>query len=108
MVRLFVEWAFADFDISIYWTGSGIDERGDCAETGKTLVQVDPRYFRPTEVDILLGNPAKANSKLGWTHRTSVRDLAREMVEADVALRSEERRVGKECVSTWRLRWSPD
>src|SRR3546814_3913848 len=81
MVRLFVEWAFADVDITINWTGSGIDERGDCAETGKTLVQVDPRYFRPTEVDILLGNPAKANSKLGWTHRTSVRDLAREMVE---------------------------
>src|SRR3546814_7633665 len=82
-VRQFVEWAFADVDITINWTGSGIDERGDCAETGKTLVQVDPRYFRPTEVDILLGNPAKANSKLGWTHRTSVRDLAREMVEAD-------------------------
>src|SRR3546814_17362339 len=87
-VRQFVEWAFADVDITINWTGSGIDERGDCAETGKTLVQVDPRYFRPNEVDILLGNPAKANSKLGWTNRT----------------RSEERRVGTEWVSTCRSR----
>lgn len=87
-VRQFVEWAFAHVGIAINWTGSGIEERGDCVETGRTLVKVDPRYFRPTEVDILLGNPTKANSKLGWKHRTSVRDLVREMVEADIALLS--------------------
>src|SRR3546814_18670237 len=99
-VRQFVEWAFADVDITINWTGSGIDERGDCAETGKTLVQVDPRYFRPTEVDILLGHPAKQNSKLGRPHRPSVRDLPGEMGGAAVALvfgaaRAERKGVGR-------------
>src|SRR3546814_16544941 len=65
-VRQFVEWAFADVDITINWTGSGIDERGNCAETGKTLVQVDPPYFRQSEVAKPLGNPTKAHSKLSW------------------------------------------
>ncbi len=54
------------------------------ANTGETLVEVDPRYFRPTEVDLLLGDPAKAQEKLGWQHRTSFPDLVREMVEADL------------------------
>lgn len=83
-VRQFVEWAFADVGISLRWEGEGIGETGICAASGRTLIEVDPRYFRPTEVDLLLGDPAKARDKLGWHHETSVRDLAREMVQADL------------------------
>lgn len=84
-VRTFVEWAFADAGMTLEWRGSGVDERGYCTKTGRCLVEVDPRYFRPTEVDLLLGDPTKAHTKLGWRHDTSVRDLAREMVDADIA-----------------------
>ena len=83
-VRTFVEWAFADVGITLEWKGEGVDEKGYCAATGRLLVQIDPRYFRPTEVDLLIGDPAKAKAKLGWSHETSVRDLAREMVQADL------------------------
>lgn len=83
-VRKFVEWAFEDVGIDIEWTGNGIDEKGICRATGKCLVEVDPRYFRPTEVELLLGDPSKAKEKLGWSHETSVRDLAREMVQHDL------------------------
>ncbi len=83
-VRTFVEWAFEDTGITLEWKGSGIDEKGYCTATGKCLVEIDPRYFRPTEVDLLIGNPAKAQEKLGWKHETSVRDLCREMVESDL------------------------
>lgn len=83
-VRTFVEWAFADAGITLEWRGEGVEEKGYCAATGALRVAVDPRYFRPTEVDLLIGDPAKAREKLGWTHEVSVRDLAREMVEADM------------------------
>jgi GDPmannose 4,6-dehydratase len=83
-VRTFVQWAFEDVGIKLAWTGSGIDEKGVCRKTGKTIVEVDPRYFRPTEVDLLIGDPSKAREKLGWRHETSVRDLAREMVREDL------------------------
>ena len=83
-VRTFVEWAFADVGITLRWEGEGVDEKGYCTATDKCLVEVDPRYFRPTEVDLLIGNPAKAKKKLGWSHETSVRELAREMVLADL------------------------
>ena len=83
-VRQFVEWAFADAGIGLKWTGMGAEEQGFCASTGKLRVAVDRRYFRPTEVDLLMGNPARAHQKLGWHHQTSVRDLAREMVMADL------------------------
>ncbi len=83
-VRQFVEWAFADVGIELEFTGSGIDEKGVCRKTGRCLVEVDPRYFRPTEVDLLIGDPAKAKQKLGWQHTTPVRELAREMVAADL------------------------
>ena len=83
-VRAFVEWAFEDVGIALEWRGSGVEEKGYCGETGRCLVEVDPRYFRPTEVDLLIGNPGKAHRKLGWRHETSVRELAREMVEADL------------------------
>lgn len=83
-VRQFVEWAFADVGIALEWKGSGVDEKGyDCA-SGACLVEIDPRYFRPTEVDLLLGDPTKARQKLGWHHKTPVRELAAEMVREDV------------------------
>jgi GDPmannose 4,6-dehydratase len=84
-VREFVERAFAEVGIDIGWEGHGIDEKGIDRKSGRVLVQVDPRYFRPTEVDLLLGNPAKAKRKLGWTHTTSFGDLVSEMVKSDVA-----------------------
>ncbi len=83
-VRTFVEWAFADVGIELRWEGDGESEKGYSVGTGACLVEVDPRYFRPTEVDLLIGDPTKAKEKLGWVHETSPRDLAREMVQADL------------------------
>jgi GDPmannose 4,6-dehydratase len=82
-VREFAEIAFRYSGRKIVWEGSGPDERGICAATGKKLIMTDPRYYRPTEVDILLGNPAKARARLGWRHRTNFEDLVRDMVEND-------------------------
>jgi GDPmannose 4,6-dehydratase len=83
-VRSFVERAFAEVGISIRWTGSGIEERGIDKASGRVLVEVDPRYFRPTEVDLLIGNPRKADSELGWRHEISLDSLIREMVAEDI------------------------
>ena len=91
-VRQFVEWAFADIGISIDWQGVGVDERGICKATGNVIVEVDARYFRPTEVDLLIGDPTKAYTKLGWQHETSIRSLVTEMVEADLRLVEHEQR----------------
>jgi GDPmannose 4,6-dehydratase len=85
-VRQFVEWAFKDVGIDIEWKGTGVDEIGCDAATGDILVEIDPRYFRPTEVELLLGDPAKAKDKLGWVHDTSVRELVTEMVREDYKL----------------------
>jgi len=82
-VREFVERAFRCIDRQLVWRGSGADERGICSRTGKTLVAIDPRYYRPTEVDLLLGDPTKARTKLGWHHKTTFPELIAEMVEAD-------------------------
>lgn len=84
-VREFATLAFRHAGIELRWQGEGLDEKGiDCA-TGRVLVEVDPRFFRPAEVETLLGNPAKACSRLGWNPRkTSFADLVRLMVEADV------------------------
>jgi len=89
-VRTFVEWAFADVGINLEWRGTGVDEKGYCRETGRQIVEVDPRYFRPTEVDLLIGDPTKAQTKLGWRHETPVRDLVREMVLADLEVMASE------------------
>ena len=83
-VRQFVLWAFEDAGIPVEFRGKGIDEKGYCLKSGKCLIEVDPRYFRPTEVDLLIGDPTKAHEKLGWRHETPVRELAREMVLADM------------------------
>ena len=83
-VRQFTQWAFADAGIGLEWRGSGVDEQGFCTKTGVLRVAVDPRYFRPTEVDLLIGDASKARDKLGWSATTTVRDLVREMVQADL------------------------
>ena len=84
-VREFVEAAFAHVGTQIEWKGAGVNEKGTCKKTGKVLVEIDPRYFRPTEVDLLIGNPAKAKRELGWVAKTSFADLVAEMVREDVA-----------------------
>ncbi len=83
-VREFVEFAFMEVDRQIQWRGKGVEEKGIDATTGEVLVEVDPHYFRPTEVDLLLGDATKAKERLGWTHKTSFRELVREMVQADL------------------------
>jgi len=83
-VRQFVEWAFAEVGIALEWSGTGAEERGTCTATGRELVAVDPRYYRPTEVDLLIGDPAKARERLGWHHETPVRELVSEMVAEDL------------------------
>jgi GDPmannose 4,6-dehydratase len=88
-VREFVELAFAEIGIAIQWQGTGVKECGFCKKTNRTLVRVDPRYFRPTEVEMLLGNPAKARTKLGWKHQIGFRELVREMMANDLKLISE-------------------
>ena len=93
-VRELVELAFACVDRAVVWQGAGVDEVGIDSRTGKELVRVDPRYFRPTEVDLLLGDPSKAHARLGWRHRTSFPELVREMVEADLVAVEREGRNG--------------
>ena len=83
-VRTFVEWAFEEAGFLLDWRGTGVDEKGFCRQSGRCLVEVDPQYFRPTEVDLLLGDPSKARARLGWHHKTSVRELAVEMVREDM------------------------
>ena len=83
-VREFVERAFSNVGVEIAWRGKGVDEIGLNAKTGCTLVEVDPRYFRPTEVELLVGDAAKAERILGWTPTCRFDELVREMVEADV------------------------
>ena len=83
-VREFVEAAFARVGRTIEWRGSGIEEEGVDGKTGAVLVSVDPRYFRPTEVEFLLGDASKAHEKLKWKHRTSFSGLVAEMVDADL------------------------
>jgi GDPmannose 4,6-dehydratase len=84
-VREFVERAFACVGRTVEWRGRGVEETGRDVRTGETLVRVDPRFFRPAEVDLLLGDPSKARRKLGWRHMIGFDELVREMVAADVA-----------------------
>jgi GDPmannose 4,6-dehydratase len=90
-VRRFVEMAFAEVGIALAWEGSGAAEKGRDAATGRMLVEVDPRYFRPTEVDLLIGDPSKARQKLGWQHTATLADLVAEMVAADLRVVRAER-----------------
>ena len=83
-VREFVELSFKEVGIEIEWRGTGVDEKGYNKRTGKLLVDVNPRYFRPTEVELLWGDPTKAERELGWKRRVDFKGLVRMMVEADI------------------------
>ncbi|RVB80577.1 GDP-mannose 4,6-dehydratase [Mesorhizobium sp. M6A.T.Cr.TU.014.01.1.1] len=98
-VRRFVELAFSEVGIEIRWAGSGIDEKGIDAKSGDVLVEVDPRYFRPTEVELLIGDPSKAERVLGWKARTSLDAMVQEMVQSDLEMvkrESEHRRLDED------------
>jgi GDPmannose 4,6-dehydratase len=83
-VRELIDTAASGLGLSIWWEGKGVEEKGVNAATGKPIVAIDPRYFRPTEVDTLLGDPSKARNKLGWEPRISFEELIAEMVAADL------------------------
>jgi GDPmannose 4,6-dehydratase len=83
-VRAFVELAFKETEIEIEWRGEGLNEVGVDASTGKVLIALDARYYRPTEVDILIGDPKKAREKLGWKSRIGFEKLVKMMVEQDL------------------------
>ena len=85
-IRSFVNMAFAEVGIDLEWKGKGVEEIGIDKKTGKTLVAVDPRYFRPTEVELLVGDATKAKEKLGWTPTHTLEQLCSEMVASDIAL----------------------
>lgn len=85
-VRDFVEQAFKEVGIEIVWIGTGVEEKGLDKQTGKVIVEVDPRYFRPTEVDLLLGDPSKAQAKLGWKPKTTLKELVAMMVHEDLKI----------------------
>lgn len=85
-VRKFIEMAFAEVNISLEWKGSGAEEKGIDTKTGKVLVEIDPRYFRPAEVDLLVGDASKARKELGWEPKIKIEGLVKEMMHADLEL----------------------
>jgi GDPmannose 4,6-dehydratase len=91
-VREFVELAFSEVGIEVVWKGEGVDEKGINAKTGDVIVAIDPHYFRPTEVDLLIGDPGKAHRLLGWKHETSFAALVKEMMQSDLKVVAGERR----------------
>jgi GDPmannose 4,6-dehydratase len=95
-VREFVEKAFACVGRTIVWKGEGADEKGLDQKSGNVLIEVDPRYFRPTEVEALIGDPRKAHNLLGWRHRVTFDELVQDMMKADLdAVRFEQQRHGR-------------
>jgi GDPmannose 4,6-dehydratase len=101
-VREFAERVGAELGMRIEWSGAGVDEVGVDAVSSRVVVKVDPRYFRPTEVDTLLGDPTKAQRKLGWTAQTSFADLVNEMVATDLQIAKRDALVAREGFSTYR------
>ena len=89
-VRDFITMAFKEVGITLRWEGKGIDEKGIDTETGKVLVEIDPRYFRPTEVELLIGDPTKAYKALGWKPKVQLPELVKMMVENDLNLAKKE------------------
>ena len=85
-VRDFAELAFAEIGINLRWEGKDVNEKGIDKTTGKIIVEVDPRYFRPTEVDLLIGDPSMAYKDLGWKHKYTLQEIVSEMVQADLIL----------------------
>ena len=92
MVRSFAEKVFARLGMPLEWQGSGVDEKGIDPKSGKAVIQIDPRYFRPAEVDLLLGDPTKAKQQLGWELKTSFEELVNMMTDADLKLAEREKR----------------
>ena len=82
-IREFVEETFKALGDEVHWKGHGLEEKGILRSSGKEVVAIDPKYFRPTEVDLLIGDPAKAKSKLGWKPKVTFKELVRIMVESD-------------------------
>jgi GDPmannose 4,6-dehydratase len=103
-VREFVVRAAAELGMNIEWRGSGADEQGVDSGTGRTIVEVDARYHRPTEVDSLLGDASKARSKLGWRPQIGFAELVKEMVASDLALAGRDAAVAREGFRTYRYR----
>lgn len=95
-VREFAEKVFARLDMPLEWQGKGMREKGIDSRTGKIVVEVDPKYFRPAEVDLLLGDPAKARRNLGWEPRTDLDGLVAMMVDSDMSLAEREKRANGE------------
>ena len=93
-VREFVELTFKELGMEIEWKGSGVDEKGIDKATGKTLIEIDPRYFRPTEVDLLLGDASKAERELGWKPKTKFYELVSMMTQADFELMQNKKNSG--------------
>ena len=91
-VSSFAELAFANVGINLVWEGEGVSEKGMDASTGDVLIEIDPRYFRPAEVDLLIGDPSKAYRKLGWKHETKLSELCEEMVREDLLTVAKEQR----------------
>ena len=94
-VREFVEIAFKEVGRTIEWRGKGVEETGIDKKTGKTIVCIDPQYFRPTEVDLLIGDASKAHNKLGWKPQTSFAELVKQMVAGDLDIARREIANGK-------------
>jgi GDPmannose 4,6-dehydratase len=101
-VREFVVAAGAELDMRIEWRGKGLEEQGVDAKSGRTVVKVDPRYFRPTEVESLLGDPSKANTVLGWKPEHSFRSLVQEMVASDLEIARRDAVIAREGFKTYR------
>jgi GDPmannose 4,6-dehydratase len=89
-VRDFITMAFSEVGIKINWQGEGVNEKGIDRDTGRVLVEIDPRYFRPAEVDILIGDPSKAFTCLGWKPKVQLPELVKMMVSHDVKLAEKE------------------
>jgi GDPmannose 4,6-dehydratase len=101
-VREFVERSAAHLDMRIEWRGSGVDEQGVDVNTGRSVVKIDPRYFRPTEVDSLLGDASKAQARLGWKAEIPFERLVQEMVESDLEIARRDALVAREGFKTYR------
>ncbi len=101
-VREFVELAFREVGIHIKWKGKGISEKGIDSDTGRVIIEVDKRYFRPTEVDSLIGDPTKARKKLGWAPKVTFKELVSEMVREDLKEAERDQLCRKEGFKTFR------
>jgi GDPmannose 4,6-dehydratase len=89
-VRDFINMAFMEAGIELKWEGKGVEEKGKNKADGKVLVEIDPRYFRPAEVELLIGDPSKAKAKLGWEPKVKLPELVKMMMEHDIKLAERE------------------